>query len=115
MHGTTVGDPLLRASEPDNDAGLIRRSLRWLTDSVRTLADGLPPYVVIKGEVEEKGTDADGKPYVRVASHTVEVDAHCLRGLMVGDLVEVRKTKGHRAVNIYMIIPEDEDDLEESE
>ena len=40
----------------------------------------MPPYSVVEGEVDEKGIEPGGKPYVLVSSETVEVDTSSLDG-----------------------------------
>ena len=70
----------------------------------------MPPYSVVEGELDEKGIDPGGKPYLQVASETVEVDTSSLDGLEVGNRIKVRQTRGHRAVNIDLILPDDDAD-----
>ena len=70
----------------------------------------MPPYSIVEGEVDEKGIDPGGKPYLQVASATVEVDTSSLDGLEVGDRIKIRQTRGHRAVNIDLMLADDDAD-----
>ena len=70
----------------------------------------MPPYYVMEGEVDEKGIGPGGKPYILVASETIEVDTGSLDELEVGDRIKIRQTRGHRAVNIDLMLVDDDAD-----
>ena len=70
----------------------------------------MPPYSIVEGEVDEKGIEPGGKPYVLVSSETVEVDTSSLDGLEVGNRIKIRQTRGHRAVNIDLMLADDDAD-----
>ena len=86
---------------------LVAKSWRWFRHSVWTLMDGVPPYRIAEGALEDKGVDSTGRPYIRLEDDRIEIDMGTLDALEVGERLKVRHTRGYRAVNIDRILPPD--------
>ena len=94
-------------------APLAKRFWRWLNLWVWTLTDALPPYGYAEGPLDAKEGGGTGKRYIRVDSARIEVDPATYDMLEEGEMLRVRYTRGHRAVNIDRLRPPDLMDEEE--
>jgi hypothetical protein len=81
----------------------LRRALqRW----VWSLGDSIPPYRVVKAPLDAKEAAPNGKFYIYVRGARVEIDGATFDILTAGEMIRVRYTRGHRAINIDVFLPE---------
>ena len=71
------------------------------------LWDTFPPYNVFEGILKGKDGDSDGRTYLILASHRIEVDQTTFAKLVLGERLRVRSTRKHRAINIDRFLSSD--------
>ena len=71
------------------------------------LWDTFPPYRVFEGILQSKEEGSDGRSYLIVESHRVEVDQTTFDKLVLGERLRVRSTRRHRAINIDRFLSSD--------
>ena len=81
------------------------RFCRWFRGWLWALKDAVPPYFLVDGPLEGKEPDPSGKFYILVQSMRIEVDEATFQILTLGESLQVRYTKGKRAINIDKLLP----------
>lgn len=71
------------------------------------LWDTFPPYRVFEGILQSKEEGSDGRSYLIVESHRVEVDQTTFDKLVLGERLRVRSTRRHRTINIDRFLSND--------
>ena len=72
-----------------------------------SLWDTFPPYHVFEGVLQGKEKNGDGRSYLIVGSHKVEVDQSTFDKLVLGERLRVRSTRRHRTINIDRFLSND--------
>lgn len=83
---------------------LLERLPGPIRELVESLADAVPPYVVVDGVLESKWVDNEGRPIICIEGHRVEVDHETFEDLAVGDHLRVRATRGGVAIAIDRLV-----------
>lgn len=70
-----------------------------------SLGDSLPPYHVVEGPLKSKEPSLNGVFYLQIGLSKVEVDSFTYGSLEVGEMLRIRCTRSHKAINIDRIVP----------
>ena len=67
------------------------------------LYDAFPPYRIVEGSLDTKETGCN-EHYLFVRSVKIQVDQETFNMLVLGEHLQVRYTRGYRAINIDRLI-----------